>query len=190
MATRREFLTTAATLVASGAALTGGLTGCNAPAGQPPAPASDKAKLADDTQAFIEMSALLTGLNEPLLNDRGLNDAMAREYARRLRGTFPNEFAALLTAYKGLVAVDSPPTIDDALLTRLRATPEFKKNEIVARQIVNIWYFSQFNDSANAVVDGGFYERGYVWPLIKAPPIGFSNRQPGYWAVDPEKEAL
>jgi len=164
MTTRREFLTTGASLVASGAVLTEGLTSCTAPAVQ----LSDKTKLVDDTQVFIELSALLTGLNDLLLSDRDLNDAMAREYARRLRGTFHNEFPALLTAYKNLGAVDSTPK-DDALLKRLRATPEFNKNEIVARQIVNIWYFSQFNDRTNTVIDGGFYERGLCLALDQIP---------------------
>lgn len=189
MTTRREFLTTGATLVATGAVLTEGLAACVAPAARPSEPALDKAKLVDDNQAFIEMSALLTGLYDLLLNDRVVNEPMAKEYVRRLRGTFLDDFTLLLTAYKGLVAVDPRPQVDDALLNRLRATSEFKKNnEIVAKQIVNIWYFSQFNDSAGTVIAGGFYERGYVWAAIKSPPVGFSTKRPGYWSIEPAKE--
>jgi hypothetical protein len=89
----------------------------------------------DDTQAFMELSALLTGLYDPLLNDpedRALNRPVAEEYARRLKGTFPQEFPALLEAYKALASVDPKPPIDDALLAKLRATQAFKDNEIVA----------------------------------------------------------
>jgi hypothetical protein len=46
----------------------------------------------DDIQAFMELSALLTGLNNPLLNDpedRELNKPVAEEYARRLKAYSP-----------------------------------------------------------------------------------------------------
>jgi hypothetical protein len=132
----------------------------------------------DDNQPFMELSALLTGLYDPLLNDP--------EDARRLAGTFPQEFPALLAAYKALTSVDPKPPIDDVLLAKLRATQTFKDNEIVAKQIVNVWYFSQFNDKSGAHhIDGGFYERGAVWPVIKAHPLGFSTQLHGYWARVP-----
>ena len=119
----------------------------------------------DENVAFMELSALLTGLCDPLVNDpaaRDLNAPIATEYARRLRGTFKEKFSALLGAYTA-----------------------FKDNEIVAKQIVNVWYFSQFNDEAGTLRDGGFYERGYVWPLIRSHPIGFSTELSGYWAHEP-----
>jgi hypothetical protein len=103
----------------------------------------------DDKLVFVELSALLTGLYDPLLNDpedRTLNVPTAEEYARRLKGTFPQKFPALLDAYKALAAATPKPPIDDVLLNALRATQAFKDNEIVAKQIVNVWYFSQFND--------------------------------------------
>jgi hypothetical protein len=53
----------------------------------------------DDKQAFMELSALLTGLYEPLLNDledRELNKPVAEEDARQLTGTFPQEFPVWL----------------------------------------------------------------------------------------------
>jgi hypothetical protein len=100
------------------------------------------------------------------------------------------ELGTLEKVYKALVSRGAAPKVDDALLKRLKATPEFvSRNQLLSKQIVNIWYFSQFNDSAGTLVDGGVYERGYVWAVIKAPPIGFSNKRPGYWAVEPSKEA-
>lgn len=143
----------------------------------------------DDKQAFMELSALLTGLYDPLLNDpedHVLNNPIAEEYARRLAGTFTQEFPALLEAYKTLASVDPKPPIDDALPGKLRATQAFEDNEIVAKQIVNIWYFSQFNDeSGTHHIDGGFYEFGAVWPIIKAHALGFSTQLHGYWARVP-----
>lgn len=148
----------------------------------------------DDDTAFTELSALLTGLHDQLLDlpaDRELYPPitdMAKEYARRLRGTYPAKFPALLEAYKALVSANPKPKIDDALLANLRATQVFKDNEMVAKQVVNVWYFSQFNDETNKLVDGGFYEFGFVWPIIKAHPIGFSTQLHGYWTDKPRKE--
>lgn len=142
----------------------------------------------DDATAFTELSALLTGLYGPLLEDpenRELNKPIAAEYARRLRGTYPQRLPFLLEAYKGLASAVPKPPVDDALLAALRATQAFKDHEIVARQIVNAWYFSQFNDEAGALVDGGFYEDGEVWPRVKAHPIGFSSQPFGYWTSQP-----
>jgi hypothetical protein len=68
---------------------------------------------------------------------------------------------------------------------QLRNTQAFKDNEIVAKQIVNIWFLSQFEDEAKELVDGGFYEQGAVWPLVKAHPIGFSKQLHGYWMIKP-----
>jgi hypothetical protein len=144
----------------------------------------------DDIQAFMELSALLTGLNDPLLNDpedRELNKPVAEEYARRLKGTYLTEFSVLLEAYKTLATTDPKPSVDDALLAKLLATQAFVDNEIVAKQIVNIWYFSQFNDKSVPPhhIDGGFYERGAVWPIIMAHPLGFSTQLHGYWSRMP-----
>lgn len=142
----------------------------------------------DDKTAFLELSTLLTGLRDDILDDpveRALNEPIAAEYARRLRGTWGAKFAELLGAYKLLADVLPKPPIDDALLAALKATPEFTANETVARQIVTVWYFSQFNDDAGKLVDGGFFERGAVWPRIRAHPIGFSTQLHGYWAKQP-----
>ncbi len=148
----------------------------------------------DDTTAFMELSALLTGLYRQLSEDtehRELNKPIAEEYARRLRGTFAARFSALLDAYKTLATANPKPPINDALLDQLIATQAFKDNEVVAKQIVNVWYFSQFKaeDKPDAhLIDGGFYEFGQVWPSIRAHPIGFSTQLHGYWTREPSAE--
>lgn len=151
----------------------------------------------DDKLAFMELSALLTGLKKQILDnpeDRKLFEPIAEEYRRRLSGAFAPEldklFANLLAAYKTLATVSPKPAIDDTLLAALQATQEFRDAEFVAKQIVNIWYFSQFHASeedekTGHFLDGGFYERGAVWALIKTHPIGFSNQPSGYWTARP-----
>jgi hypothetical protein len=142
----------------------------------------------DDITAFMEVSALLTGryniVTDP--EDKFLAEPIAKEYQHRLMGVFSNRLPALLEAYKTLASVVPKPPIDDALLTKLRATQEFNDHELVAKQIVNIWYFSQYKaDDTPNFLDGGFYEEGLVWPLIKTHPIGFSNQPHGYWTKQP-----
>lgn len=140
------------------------------------------------TAAFMELSALLTGVyrivNDP--EDKQLNQSTADEYLRRLKGEFP-ALQKLLGAYEGLAATVPKPAIDDQLLSSLKATAEFADPEVVfvAKQIVNVWYFSQFNTASGATVDGGFYERGLVWSIIKAHPIGYSDQPFGYWTTKP-----
>jgi hypothetical protein len=144
----------------------------------------------DDKTAFVELSALLTGLYDLTKDspEKTLEAPAADEYLRLLKGSFSDRVTKLLDAYRTLAAVMPKPAIDDALLAKFKATPEFndKNIEFVARQVVNIWYFSQYREVPDGVfVDGGFYERGFAWPLIKAHPIGFSNQPHGYWTDKP-----
>ena len=142
----------------------------------------------DKRTAFMELSALLTGLYKIIdPSDKQLNESTADEYLRRLTGEFSAPLPKLLDAYQRLASADPKPAIDDALLGKLKSEPEFADPDVVsvAKQIVNIWYFSQFNTPAGTTVDGGLYERGLVWPLIKAHPIGYSNQPFGYWTNKP-----
>lgn len=145
----------------------------------------------DDKTAFLELSALLTGLDKDLqLNTvkKTLNTPASEQYRRLLSASFPVKLTALLDAYRAVASVVPKPPIDDALLAVFKATPAFqdKDAEFVTRQMVNIWYFSQYRETpTGAFLDGGFYERGFVWPLIKAHPIGFSDQPSGYWAAKP-----
>jgi len=145
----------------------------------------------DDTSAFIELSALLTGsfhLADNNAKRSTVTEAVAREYRLRLMAVFSSKLPVLLEAYKTLAAATPKPPIDDALLASLKALPAFTENVFVAKQIVNIWYFSQFKpeDKPDApLIDGGRYEEGLVWPLIKAHPIGFSGQPHGYWSSQP-----
>src|SRR5437763_313903 len=140
----------------------------------------------------MELSALLTGLDQivsdPVL--KRLNESTADEYLRRLMGEFSDRLPKLLDAYQRLASVVPKPTVDDALLVKLKNEPEFAAHKFVAAQIVNIWYFSQFkivDDPAAPFVDGGFYERGLVWDVIQAHPTGYSNQIHGYWTDQPGK---
>jgi hypothetical protein len=143
----------------------------------------------DQRSAFMELSALLTGVYGIASDSQNkpLNESTADEYLRRLTGVFPGPLPKLLAVYERLASILPKPAIDDALLGKLKAEPEFADPDVVlvAKQIVNIWYFSQFNTPSGSMVDGGLYERGLIWPLIKAHPIGYSDQPFGYWTKKP-----
>jgi len=143
----------------------------------------------DKRTAFRELSALLTGVYSIATDspDKLLHESTADEYLRRLMGEYSVPLPKLLDAYQRLASANPKPAIDDALLGKLKAEPEFADPDVlsVAKQIVNIWYFSQFNTPTGATVDGGLYERGLVWSLIKAHPIGYSDQPFGYWTKKP-----
>jgi hypothetical protein len=144
----------------------------------------------DDISAFMQLSALLTGHYEIVATDvaRALNRPVAEEYVRRLNSSYPDRLRKLLDAYKDKATGTPPPKIDDRLLAAFEKTKEFKAHEFVAKQIVNLWNFSQFRaeDKPDApFVDGGFYERGLVWPHVSAHAIGFSHKPHGYWVKMP-----
>ncbi len=145
----------------------------------------------NQTDTFLELSALLTGLHNLVEDpeDRQLSQPMADEYRRRLAAVFGERLERLLTAYQTVRNAKTGGEWSPILLERLRETGEFKdaKIEFVARQIVNVWYFSQFVDEPGSdhFFDGGFYEHGAVWKLIKTHPIGFSKQPHGYWTRKP-----
>jgi hypothetical protein len=145
----------------------------------------------DPRTLFIQLSALLTGQYQ-IAHDttiKAVVESTADEYLRQLRAVFADRLQKLIDAYARLASATPAPKLDDALLNKLRADQAFKDQEFVAKQIVNIWYFSQFKavDDPNApfLDGGGFYVRGLVWPTVKAHAIGFSTQPHGYWSDRP-----
>ena len=145
----------------------------------------------DEFKTFIALSYLLTGISDlnPTKSASPLIDRMARDYLHCLKEQFGADFIALLTLYDGKSASSDP-------LASLVNDPAFKDQiESMAKQVVHSWLLSQIRietfdasnkkgDSAPAV-DVGFFEKGYIWPAIKAHPIGFSHQSHGYWAHKP-----
>src|SRR5215217_8391927 len=81
----------------------------------------------DKRTAFMELSALLTGVYAIASDSQNkpLNESTADEYLRRLLGEFPERLPKLLDAYDRLASANPKPAIDDALLGKLKAEPEF-----------------------------------------------------------------
>ena len=144
----------------------------------------------DEFKTFTTLSYLLTGIPDlASLAPDSLVERMARDYLHRLKEQFGADFVALLTLFDGKSGAPDP-------LAALVSDPTFTgQMESMAKQVVHAWLLSQIRietfgpggktgDSAPAV-DVGFFEKGYVWPAIKAHPIGFSHRGHGYWTRKP-----
>jgi hypothetical protein len=141
----------------------------------------------DEFKTFTALSYSLTGIPDLAAIAKGsLLSRMAEDYLHRLKEQFGADFIALLTLFDSKLGAPDP-------LQALLADPAFKdQTESMAKQVVHTWLLSQMRvespgkvgDSAPAV-DAGFFELGYVWPAIKAHPIGFSVQSHGYWTTKP-----
>lgn len=141
----------------------------------------------DEFKTFIALSQTLTGIPAlAAIAPKSLTETIAKDYLHRLKEQFGGDFVALLTLYDAKSGMPDP-------LAALLADPAFKDNiESMAKQVVNVWMLSQYRvetpdkqgDAAPAF-DAGYFEKGYIWPAIKAHPIGFSHRGHGYWTTRP-----
>ena len=141
----------------------------------------------DEFKVFMAVSRTLTGIPElATVEPKTLLDTIARDYLHRLKEQFGGDFTALLTLYDSVSGAPDP-------LAALLAHPTFKDTiESMAKQVVNVWMLSQYRvetaekkGEAAPVFDAGYFEKGFIWPAVKAHPIGFSHRSHGYWTVEP-----
>ena len=136
---------------------------------------------------FILVSRLLTGLPLKAAGDKkSIEFRMASEYLRLLKDRFGPGLDALLTLFRAASFQPDP-------LASLTQNAAFTgPAETAARQVVLLWLLSQYQvideTGKSTDLDGGFYEKGAVWPLIRAHPIGFSHLPYAYWANGPEGE--
>lgn len=140
----------------------------------------------DEFKTFMALSQALTGITTlATIEPKSLTETIAKDYLHRLKEQFGSDFMALLTLYDARSGTPDP-------LAALLSDPSFKDVESMAKQIVNVWLLSQYRvetptqkgDAAPAV-DAGYFEKGYIWPAIKAHPIGFSHSGHGYWTRKP-----
>jgi hypothetical protein len=130
---------------------------------------------------FLALSRLLTGLSLTAAGDsKSVESRMASDYLRLLRERFGPGFDALLVLFRSIAGNPNP------LAALLQDAGFSGATEVAARQIVLLWMLSQYQvvDAAgkSTDLDGGFYEKGAVWPLIGSHPIGFSHLPYGYWS--------
>lgn len=125
---------------------------------------------------FLDISQALTGIDN-------LEPALSQRYRRLLETKLGvgaiDELLALHAAAKG----------DADSLAGLVARMNGQENHralAAARQIVKLWYFSQYNDpDKGTLVNAGEPGRGVAWQLTGATAPGFSSGPYGYWEAKP-----
>ncbi len=123
---------------------------------------------ADD---FFALSQLLTG-------EESLNRDVSTAYLGRIGSAFPVALPLLLATFRGLAGKPDP---GDALLSDLAQHPDQAE---LARQVVTVWYTSQFtkpDKSTDPPGDLNQYRSALLWKVIRAHPPAVSAGPYGYW---------
>ena len=133
---------------------------------------------------FVGLSKMLTGVDTL---QRQLADEYYHEYLQQTFGVYLDE---LIGIYR---EVTKEPKALDLFLQRINNYTDQKHKENllhVARQIVRIWYISQFKESSepsiNTEIYAGHWREGILWNVIKAHPPAYSTQEHGYWKYKPE----
>jgi hypothetical protein len=133
-------------------------------------------------ETFLALSKLLTGL-----------DSLEQDLVEGYYHTLVNQFGPLVDEVLGVYkSVLGDPTIaqNAQLSTIINRTKSDEKLTHVLRQIVRIWYVSQFKASSDpndkTQIYAGHFEKGWLWRVIKAHPPAFSDLPHGYWTAAPQ----
>jgi hypothetical protein len=140
---------------------------------------------ANNEEIFLQLSQLLTGVDKL---DHNIAKEYYHEYLQQKFGIYLDE---LIGIYQRVVADQQKPLdqkkVLDEVLARIKNDPQVLH---VVKQVVRIWYISQFRESSdpsiNTEVYAGHWKEGMLWDVIKAHAPAYSDKPHGYWA-DPPK---
>jgi hypothetical protein len=147
----------------------------------------------EDMRAFIKVSAALTGVLDGKLAPTTDSLGLKQDYFDWVKQREPGPFAALLQI--GKVNAITPQSIID----RSQANPDTK---YLARSIALMWYLGSWYkpsdlkelvDKRNGppqfkphtVISPKAYTQGWLWRVVQAHPMGYSDMQFGYWTRQP-----
>jgi hypothetical protein len=123
-------------------------------------------------------------LSELLVGKKPLDPDLAKFY----RATIEKSFGANLL--DELLAAARKAGGGPTALTKLRAAMEedtSQRTHFIAKQIVKLWLFSQFNDpeQGGRLANAGRYGNSLFWASVKAYPPSLSPGPHGYWTKKP-----
>lgn len=133
-------------------------------------------------QQFLDLSALLTGVDAGLLGPAVDPINIKQTYFDWLTAHAGADFSALLEQYQTLSGQGLPA---EQIGERILATPTLGD---LARNIMLLWYLGSWYGSAAAgaaVVSANAYTSGWAWKIAQAHPMGFSQLRFGYWSEIP-----
>jgi hypothetical protein len=162
-----------------------------------------------DMDAFVKLSAALTGIAAALLSPDTDSLGMKRVYFDAVNAKQPAQFAAILQIAKaapfqvpaanalGADSIIKQPDVD-ALVRSIEANPDTK---YLARSIALMWYLGSWYEPQklkdvlgpnpppsidHTVISPKTYTQGWLWRVAQAHPMGSSDMQFGYWTRPPE----
>ena len=127
------------------------------------------------TSAFKTLSEIATGVDN-------LDPGIANAYEARLREAFPRSLDAFLGDVAKIPAGSDPEAGVSDLLKP--GSPHLE----VARQIIQIWYTSQFtrpDGSVDPPQSEDQFKSALLWRVIGAVAPAYSDRPYGYWKDQP-----
>ena len=152
-----------------------------------------------DMDAFIQLSAALTGIPAGKLAPATDSTGIKQGYFNWVNEKEPAAFASLLNIAKKKIT-ENKETAPQAMIEELRANDNAK---FLARSIVLMWYLGSwyapddlkqlvdFKSSPvprfvpHTVISPKAYTQGWVWRIAQAHPMGYSDMQFGYWVREP-----
>jgi len=162
------------------------------------APAAAQSPISD-MDAFVELSAALTGIRKEKLAPATDSIGIKQEYFNWVNEKEPAAFASLLNIAKRRIA-ENKETAPQAMIEELRTS---NTTNFLARSIVLMWYLGSWYtpddlkklvDSRSSptpdfiphtVISSKAYTQGWVWRIAQAHPMGYSDMQFGYWSREP-----
>jgi hypothetical protein len=185
----------------AGAAATAALSfGVGAMAETPPAAADA------NLDAFLNLSAALTGIAKKMLAPDTDSLGMGKAYFDFVDGKKLSDFATLLQVTKDAHLQIPPPPggiIAQPDVDRLAKAIADKGDapKYLARSILLMWYLGAWYEPSvlkalakdpkaivsYTVVSPKAYTQGWLWRVAQAHPMGYSDMQFGYWTRKPEE---
>jgi hypothetical protein len=160
-----------------------------------------------DMEAFVKLSAALTGIAAKLLAPDTDSIEIKRDYFNLVNVKQPAAFALLLqiTKASGLqipTGQGNDSIIKQVDVDKLVQAIETKGDatKYLARSIVLMWYLGSWYEPdhlkqlagptpppfvTHTVISSKAYTQGWLWRVAQAHPMGYSDMQFGYWTRDP-----
>ena len=140
---------------------------------------------ANNENTFLQLSQLLTGLDHL---DSNIAKEYYHEYLQQKFGIYLDELVGI---YQHVVSSEPKPLDQKKVLGEVLGRIKTDSQLLhVAKQVVRIWYISQFRESSDPSIGteiyAGHWREGILWDIIKAHAPAYSDKPHGYWADPPE----
>jgi hypothetical protein len=187
--TRREIIVGAAATTAAAAIVRATGTPLVFAASPEPVPTPDP------METFVSLSGGLTGIQPSLLAPTVDTAGLKKAYFDRANRIQP-EFTQLLAFYNEHKNSDAKDFAQKEAINAIFQRPDFKTlcYSIILAWYLGVWHDPQsFTDHNGAtthpqhVVSAAAYTQGWIWRIMQAHPMGYSNLEFGHWKDLPKQ---